>query len=48
MSSRLILDHALNAVLISVGHWRGSPEHRGRDEFRSMLPTLYETFLSAC
>jgi len=48
MSSRHILDHAPNAVLISVDHWQGSPEHRARDEFRAMLPTLYEAFLSEC
>ncbi|MEJ7636678.1 MAG: class I SAM-dependent methyltransferase [Singulisphaera sp.] len=48
MSSRYIADHAPNATVISVDHWRGSPEHRSQDQFRAMLPTLYETFLAQC
>ncbi len=48
MSSRFILDRASNAVLISVDHWEGSPEHKARDDYRGMLPTLYETFLGLC
>lgn len=46
MSTRFIADHAPNATVISVDHWQGSPEHRTRDEYRSMLPSLYETFLA--
>lgn len=48
MSTRYILERAPNATVISVDHWEGSPEHRARDEFRAMLPTLYDTFLSLC
>ena len=34
--------------MISIDHWQGSPEHQQRPEFRAMLPTLYESFLSQC
>jgi Methyltransferase domain len=48
MSTRYILEHAPNATVISVDHWQGSPEHRARDDFRAMLPTLFARFLSEC
>ncbi len=47
-STRFIADHAPNAVVVSIDHWQGSPEHRISSEWRDMLPTLYETFLSLC
>jgi hypothetical protein len=46
MSTRFIADHAPNATILSVDHWHGNPEHQARDEYRSMLPTLYDTFLA--
>ena len=46
LSARYILENAPNATVISIDHWEGSPEHQTRDDFRSMLATLYETFLS--
>jgi hypothetical protein len=48
MSTRYIADRSPSATVISIDHWRGSPEHRTRAEFRSMLPTLYQTFLAQC
>ncbi len=48
MSTRYILDRAPGATVISVNHWEGSPEHRVGTLYQSMLPTLYETFLSQC
>jgi hypothetical protein len=48
MSTRYILDHAPNATVISIDHWKGSPEHQQRAEFRALLPALYDTFLSQC
>lgn len=33
------------ARIICVDTWEGSPEHQTRDQWRQMLPTLYETFL---
>jgi hypothetical protein len=47
-STRFLAEKAPNATVISVDHWQGSPEHRARPEYRSMLPTLYETFLALC
>ena len=46
MSARFIADHAPNAVVVSVDHWEGSPEHRAGAEFRAILPELYESFLA--
>jgi hypothetical protein len=48
MSSRFIAEHAPNATVVSVDHWKGSPEHRTQEEFRAVLPTLYESFLEQC
>ncbi len=48
MSTRFIADVAPNATVISIDHWQGSPEHQTSEEWRSMLPTLYETFLALC
>jgi glycosyltransferase involved in cell wall biosynthesis len=48
LSTRFIADRAPNAVIVSVDHWQGSPEHREQPEFRSLLPTLYDSFLSLC
>lgn len=43
-SARAILDNAVNAVLVCVDTWMGSPEHRTNAEWERRLPTLYETF----
>jgi hypothetical protein len=48
MSTRFIAEKSPHATVVSVDHWQGSPEHRARAEFRSILPTLYETFLAQC
>lgn len=48
MSTRFIADLAPNATVISIDHWRGSPEHQAGPSFQSMLATLYETFLMLC
>jgi hypothetical protein len=46
LSTRLMLELAPNATVISVDTWAGSPEHFEVEEWRLMLPTLYEGFLS--
>jgi hypothetical protein len=48
LSTRFIADRAPSATVISVDHWRGSPEHVNNDRYRNLLPHLYETFLSRC
>lgn len=45
LSARAILQHAPNATIICVDHWRGSPEHHRRPDWSCRLPALYETFL---
>lgn len=47
-STRFILDHAPNAVVIAIDHWKGSEEHFDDPRFSTKLPTLYETFLVNC
>lgn len=47
-STRFILNHAPNAVVIAIDHWKGSSEHRQRDYAKLRLNTLYETFLVNC
>lgn len=46
MSSRFIAEAAPNAVVVCVDHWLGSTEHHLVPEWRSRLPTLFDTFLS--
>ncbi|HUP23643.1 MAG TPA: class I SAM-dependent methyltransferase [Thermoanaerobaculia bacterium] len=46
LSTRFVLERARNATVISVDHWQGSPEHHESEEWRRMLPALYETFLA--
>jgi len=46
-STRFIADHAPNATVLAVDHWRGSQEHLVPG-LSQMLPTLYETFLKSC
>ncbi len=48
-SASLLLRHALNATLICIDTWRGSPEHQagaGNEEWASHLPTLYDQFIA--
>ena len=47
-STRFMADLAPAATVISIDHWEGSPEHQTRSEWKEMLPTLYEAFLSMC
>jgi hypothetical protein len=46
LSTRFMLERAPKATVISIDTWAGSPEHFDDDEWREMLPTLYEAFLS--
>lgn len=46
LSTRFMLERAPNATVISIDTWAGSPEHFDDEEWREMLPTLYEAFLS--
>jgi hypothetical protein len=48
MSARYIADLAPNALVIAIDHWKGSPEHQQKPEWRAMLPRLYEAFLAEC
>jgi hypothetical protein len=41
-----MLERAPSATVVSVDHWQGSPEHHDAEEWRRMLPSLYETFLA--
>lgn len=47
-STRFILDHAPNAIVLTIDHWKGSAEHFNMPQVRDKLPTLYETFLVNC
>ena len=48
LSTRFLLKHAPQARIISVDHWRGSPEHHANPDLARWLPVLYETFLVNC
>lgn len=48
LSTRFIAEAAPRATVISVDHWKGSPEHHTEERFRPLLPRLYETFQSRC
>jgi hypothetical protein len=48
LSTRFIAAHAPNAVILSVDHWRGSPEHQSDESYRELLPNLFETFQARC
>ncbi len=46
LSTRLIAELAPGADIITIDTWAGSPEHRARPEWASMLPALFETFVA--
>jgi predicted O-methyltransferase YrrM len=48
LSTRFIANHAPGAVVVSVDHWKGSPEHLTDARYQQLLPRLYETFLARC
>jgi len=48
LSTRLIADRAPKATIITIDHWKGSPEHQRNPEWKAMLPALHETFLALC
>ncbi len=48
LSTRFIAGAAPHAHVIAVDHWQGSPEHQRKPELASLLPVLYEAFLSRC
>lgn len=45
LSTTFLLKAAPNATVIAIDHWKGSPEHQQRPEWKEKLPFLYETFL---
>jgi hypothetical protein len=48
LSTRFIASHAPNAIVVSVDHWKGSPEHMQQERFQKLLPRLFETFQARC
>ena len=44
LSTRWLLDHALNAKVITIDHWKGDAATANEP----VLPVLYETFVSNC
>jgi hypothetical protein len=48
LSTRFIADRAPQATVVSVDHWKGSPEHQTQERFGRLLPHLYETFQTRC
>lgn len=48
LTTRFIADRAPDAVVITIDHWNGSPEHFQNPEWKSALPALFETFLALC
>ena len=44
LSTRWLLDHALNAKVITIDHWKGD----AATTKEPVLPVLYETFVSNC
>jgi hypothetical protein len=46
MSTRFVADIAPNATVIAVDTWAGSTEHQKQSRFQTMLPSLYNNFLS--
>ena len=48
LSTRFIADRAPGATIITIDHWKGSPEHQRNPEWKVMLPSLHETFLALC
>ncbi|MBN1764202.1 MAG: class I SAM-dependent methyltransferase [Sedimentisphaerales bacterium] len=47
-STRLMLNSAVNAVVIAIDHWQGSVEHQENVYYKYKLPRLYDTFLVNC
>lgn len=47
-STRFILDHAPNATVYAIDHWKGCVNHQRKENFQERLSTLYETFLVNC
>jgi predicted O-methyltransferase YrrM len=48
LSTRFIANKAPGARIISVDHWKGSPEHNTDERYAKLLPRLYETFQARC
>ena len=48
LSTRFLAEHAPQATVVSIDHWRGSPEHQKDPRYGTLLPQLYETFLARC
>jgi glycosyltransferase involved in cell wall biosynthesis/Flp pilus assembly protein TadD/2-polyprenyl-3-methyl-5-hydroxy-6-metoxy-1,4-benzoquinol methylase len=46
LSTRFIADHAPQATVITIDHWKGSREHREDPACAVMLPTLFDTFIA--
>src|SRR5262249_39781961 len=48
LTTRFLADHAPNATVVAIDHWLGRPENHSRSKWRTMLPTLPQTFLPLC
>jgi hypothetical protein len=46
LSTRNFLGSFPQATVVCIDHFQGSPEHQADPEWREMLPTLYESFLT--
>lgn len=47
LSSKWLAQRTVAAdTIICIDHWLGSEEHQNRDDYRELLATLYEVFLS--
>lgn len=46
LSTRFITQAAPQADVITIDHWKGSPEHERDPETARMLPSLHDTFLA--
>lgn len=47
-STRWLANQAPQATVIAVDHWQGSPEHVNDENYRKLIPTLYDTFIKGC
>lgn len=52
-STRFFLNEYPNSRIVTIDHWKGSPEHKNKERkdygvLSSLLPRLYKTFLVNC
>lgn len=48
LSTRWLAEHAPNAFVIAIDHWKGNHEDSEKLATARLLPRLYETFLANC